>query len=314
LTSVPVTEVGCVLCGETRIQATVCKTKDFCYETCDNEFEYVKCLSCSHVYLKNRPLIEALETIYPSTYLTYDYEQHLGGFINRLRNMVQKAKLQPVSKYARQNDVIIDVGSGAGDFLALAKKFGDPTWTLVGVDFSDRAIEGLRSRGLEDIQGRFETCDYDYDPAGVIIMNQLIEHVEDPVASLQKSFEILRPGGALIIETPNLRAWDPRIFRRRYWGCWHAPRHWNLFDAESLSGVARRVGFEVVQVKYTLNPFAWLHSVQYLLRDRFGWERIGRKFDVDNFLLLCGASGLDIIQKILTGRTSNMRLVVVKPH
>jgi hypothetical protein len=69
----------------------------------------------------------------------------------------------------------------------------------------------------------------------------------------------------------------------------------------------------LTEVTHILSPFSWLHSIQYLLRERFGWERLGRMFDVDKLLPLCMVSGVDLIQRGLTGRTANMRLVAIKP-
>ncbi len=291
----------------------VCLTRDFCYETCGNGFAYVECAGCGHVYLRNRPDLPALDTIYPRSYLTYDYVDHLGGFINSLRNIVQKLKVAPLRRYAERGDSILDIGCGAGDFLALVRRFGDPSWDLYGVDFSPAAVEQLGRRGLKAIQARFEEMEWTGAPVGAIVMNQLIEHVADPAASIAKSFELLRPGGALIMETPNLDAWDARLFRRRYWGGWHAPRHWNLFTPATLGRCVEEAGLQLTEVTHILSPFSWLHSIQYLLRERFGWERLGRLFDVDNLLPLCLASGVDLVQRGVTGRTANMRLVAIKP-
>ena len=143
-------------------------------------------------------------------------------------------------------------------------------------------------------------------------MNQLIEHLEDPGNAMRKAREILRPGGVLIMETPSLEGPDARIFRSRYWGNWHAPRHWHLFSAASLGAAAERAGLRMVSVDYILCPFSWLHSVQYMLRERFGWERIGRWIDVDRIVPLAAATGFDLVQRIFTRKTSNMRVIVQK--
>ena len=306
-------ESGCCFC-HSKSASSVCRTLDFCYETCSNEFDYVACDDCGHVYLRNRPTLDELGTIYPSNYLAYQYEEQLGSFINEVRNWVQRGKVSPIRKYAQHGDFIVDVGSGAGDLLDIVRRFGDPSWELVGVDFSEAAIHGLEQRGFRSISERFEECDWPFErSAGVIVMNQLIEHLEDPRIALRKARELLRPGGALIIETPALEGQDARIFRDRYWGQWHAPRHWNVFSAKSLSAAAEQAGLKVLSVEYIVCPFSWLHSLQYMLRDRWGWERLGRWFDVDHFVPLVAATGLDLIQRAFTSRTSNMRVVAQHP-
>ena len=310
--SVRTRDVSCNLCGGSD-HKPVARTKDFCYGTCDNEFDYVECGRCHHVYLKNRPIIEELGTIYPNTYLTYDYEEYLGGFINSIRQSFQKMRVRPISRYAKGEDGIIDVGCGGGDLLSLIKKYGDPQWRLYGVDFSPEAVERLRQRGIEAVQSRFEELEWSGPEVGVILMMQLIEHVESPKESLSKAFQILRQDGVLILETPSLDSWDAKIFKDRYWGGWHAPRHWSLFRERTLAEACRDCGFEIAEINYTLSPFSWLHSLQYKIRDKWGYDKLARQFDVDKFLPLCAASAVDVVQRLCHGKTGNMQMIVRKP-
>mgnify|MGYP003700396993 CR=1 FL=1 len=305
--------VACALCGSHDIAETVCETRDFCYETCANSFRYVRCAGCDNLYLANRPDLCELSVIYPQNYLTYDYESSLGPIISALRNKVQAKKIKPIARYAQDDDIILDVGCGAGDFLELIQRFGAPGWRAIGIDFSPQAVARARSKGLEVIEGRIEDMADDRpEGVGVIVMNQLIEHVEDPQKVMTICHDMLRPGGVLILETPNPNAWEAVLFRARYWGGWHAPRHWNIFTPEPLGKAAAACGLEPLGVEYTLNPFSWLHSIQYLLRERFGWDRVGRLSDVDRFVPLALASSLDVVQKAVTGRTSNQRLIFTR--
>jgi SAM-dependent methyltransferase len=263
--------------------------------------------------LHNRPRLSELGVIYPDSYLPYDYESHLGGFINALRDRVQRVKIRPLERYLRAGDAIMDVGCGDGHFLDLVRRFGDPSWTLYGVDFSELAAERLRARGLNALQQRFEELDWADGTVGAIVMNQLIEHVEDPTASIAKAYDVLKPGGVLIMETPTLDGWDARLFRARYWGGWHAPRHWNLFTAQSLGRCVEEAGFHVAEVNYLLSPYSWLHSIQYFLTERLGWRRLARLFDVDRLVMLCASGVVDLAQIALSGKTASMRLIAQKP-
>jgi len=47
--------------------------------------------------------------------------------------------------------------------------------------------------------------------------------------------------GALVVETPNLDSWDARLFKETWWGGYHIPRHWTLFDANSLRRLSNAV-------------------------------------------------------------------------
>ncbi|MDA8716504.1 class I SAM-dependent methyltransferase [Alphaproteobacteria bacterium] len=305
---------SCIICGTPNSFAeAVCTTKDFCYETCSNEFEYLDCKNCGNIYLRNRPKVSELSTIYPNNYLTYDYEKLLGGLIFKLRNKVQSVKVKPLLRHLDDDDYIVDVGCGAGDFLSLVKEFGKKNWRLLGVDFSEAAIKKLESRGIEGLVGRIEDQKNDQlMGVGCFVMLQLIEHVENPKDLMQHCVRMLRPGGIILIETPNPYAWDPKLFKKRYWGCWHAPRHWNILSPDLIKNLAKDCGLEVVEHNYTLNPFGWLHSVQYLLREKFNLIMLGKWFDVDKIVPLCAASLIDVIQKTVSGKTSNQQIILRK--
>lgn len=305
-------DVPCPTCASDAFRL-VTRTKDFCYKTCDNEFDYVACNHCDQVYLRNRPVLAHLNTIYPSEYLANDYEGHLGRTIAKLRDAFQRSKISVLTRHLNAGDIVAEIGPGAGAYLDLIRRFGNPSWEVVGVEFAETAVAELRKRGLRVIQSRIEDVEWTGSPAGAFVMNQLIEHVESPRHVLRKCFTALRPGGVMVMETPDLSGWDRKVFEQRYWAGWHAPRHWTLFDVHSITRLGREMGFEVAEVESVLSPFVILHSVQYTLSEKIGWKRLGRFFDVDRLLPLFAASGLDFLLKTLGAHTSNMRIVLKKP-
>mgnify|MGYP003571168879 CR=1 FL=1 len=285
---------------------------DFEYGTCRNEFRFVRCADCGLVYLKNRPAVEELDTIYGAEYIPHFFDEYLGGFISNLRRRVQRMKVSPLRRLLSDDAVVVDVGPGGGEFLTLLRDFGSPGWDLYGVDFSAEAVEGLHKRGLKAVQSRFETLEWQGPPVDAIVMNQVIEHLEDPAAAVEKAQEILAPDGILFLETPSVDSWDYMLFKRRHWGGWHIPRHWHLYDETTLAKLVTEHGFEVTQVDYLLSPNFWLQSVHHYVDERLGWKKVADWFDVSVFPSLVVASGIDVLQKLLRRRTSNFRLVARK--
>ena len=72
----------------------------------------------------------------------------------------------------------------------------------------------------------------------VVIMSELIEHLVDPDGTLDEAWRVLRPGGTLLLSTPNLAAWYNRVLL----ACGIQP----LFTEVSLRGIYGRPGHEVV--------------------------------------------------------------------
>ena len=94
----------------------------------------------------------------------------------------------------------------------------------------------------------------------------------------------------LSVETPDTRGWDARIFRRGYWGGYHIPRHFYLFDASTLSRLLVEQGFEVVSVRSILSPAFWVYSVHNALADSPRLRRLARWFHAQSPLPMAVAA------------------------
>jgi SAM-dependent methyltransferase len=160
--------------------------------------------------------------------------------------------------------------------------------------------------------GRFEDVQLEPASFGLMIMNQLIEHVEDPRAMIAKAGAALRPGGHLVIETPNIASLDARLFRRRYWGGYHFPRHFTLFDARTLESMVSAAGLEPVERRPLICPQFWILSLHHVALER-GWPKgLVEWLSFRNPMLLAPATLLEAIQK-LAWWTSNLQLVARRP-
>jgi SAM-dependent methyltransferase len=108
---------------------------------------------------------------------------------------------------------VLDVGCGDGSFLDhLASYVGDDRVRWVGVDYSEDQLEKAALLPYEFLQ-----CDLDQGiplpDASVDLVHaaEVIEHLVDPDLLLEESARVLRPGGQVLITTPNLHAWYNRV-------------------------------------------------------------------------------------------------------
>lgn len=305
-------DIKCFYCGENN-SSNISLVKDYCLETCNNLFQYVQCKICQNIYLKNRPLLKYLNKIYPQNYSTYDYEKYLGIFVNFFRNKFQEKKIKIINSHLKDDDIVIDIGSGGGDFLKIFRKLSKKKLIFYGLDFSDHAYRALLKNNINPIKKRFEDLDEnDFSEVGAITMFQMIEHVDDPLKNIKKTLKILRKGGIFVIETPNINSWDYKIFKDNFWAGWHAPRHWNILENKFLVKILKEEKFEIVSNACIANPYAWLHSFQYLLKYKYKLESISKIFDVNNFLMLTFFTLLDIFQIGLTNNSSNTQIIAKK--
>lgn len=197
-----------------------------------------KCLTCKTVFLGNKIDNESIKDF-------YNYYGH-NAFSNHL-SLVTKLRyeniLDSLEKY-RKNNTIIDVGCGAGYFLACAAKRG---WRADGSEISDGAIQLAREKGQSVIKGDIADIDFEKDKYDVATLFELIEHAADPEGIIRKLSYALRRGGAIYITTPNYNSLTRKILRER-WGMFNK-EHLFYFMPQGLAAVLKRYNFRIMKIK-----------------------------------------------------------------
>jgi SAM-dependent methyltransferase len=107
--------------------------------------------------------------------------------------------------------VIVDLGCGDGSALAVAAGH-NPAHRFAGFDWSGDALRRAHALGLPVVRAGVTAPGLPVadDAADVVIMSELIEHLVDPDGAVAEARRVLRPGGSLLLSTPNLAAWYNR--------------------------------------------------------------------------------------------------------
>lgn len=141
---------------------------------------------------------------------------------------------------------LLDVGCGAGEFLARMQRIG---WESQGVEPDPDAAEHARDRfGLNVFSGTLVDAGFAGDSFDAITMSHVIEHVADPVGLLAECRRVLKPGGRLVVVTPNTKSLGRRIFGGA-WYPWETPRHLMIFAPQHLQLIATRAGLTIEQLR-----------------------------------------------------------------
>jgi 2-polyprenyl-3-methyl-5-hydroxy-6-metoxy-1,4-benzoquinol methylase len=142
-------------------------------------------------------------------------------------------------------------------------------------------------------------------------MNNLIEHVRDPVQELIKARSLLKDNGVIFIETPNTDSWDFKVFNR-YWGGLHTPRHTFLFNPISTYSVCKLTKLKVEKFLFPISTDHWALSVQNLLQSKKLFNsnlKNGRTWYFKYLLFLF--IPINFIQKFL-GKTGSMEIILAR--
>ena len=174
---------------------------------------------------------------------------------------------------------LLEIGCGMGFLLA---KFREDGWKVEGIEpnkgFCDFIDEhhGIKVSPtiLEEAKRRAASFD-------AVIMLHVIEHVPNPLGTLQEIYRILKPGGTLVLETPR---YDSLMFkllkhRERSVSC---DGHIYFFTTDTLGSMGRKAGFEVQSVNYvgrSLNLARLLWNVGVMTKSRAVQGSIGKLSD-----------------------------------
>ncbi|GAA2344392.1 class I SAM-dependent methyltransferase [Streptomyces kunmingensis] len=172
---------------------------------------------------------------------------------------------------------VLDVGCGDGSAAAItARRL--PGHHLIGVDWSQNALRRAAIRVPEVVRGELTDHGLPFrdSAADAVLLSEVIEHLVDPDTALDELRRVLRPGGHLMLSTPNLAAWYNRalllagvqpVFSEVSLRAIHGRPgtevvgHLRLYTRRALCAFVAAAGFEIVRV--TGAPF---HGVPRPLR------------------------------------------------
>lgn len=287
----------------------VAEATDYEYRTTSMVFRILRCEDCGLFVLDPRPSESALATIYPANYYAY----RTAGYrplVRRARALQlrgqARAMIRGAGRAVGEPLRILEVGCGQGDLLEAFRGL-NPRFALAGLDYSESAIAAVRAKGFTGIAGDARAVRMDAGAFDLIICQQLIEHLHDPVGFLDRLRGWLAPAGKVIIDTPNADTLDRRLFGR-YWGGYHVPRHFFLFTERNIGLLFEKAGARVERV--TLHPSIafWLWSLHNLIWTRWPAAWVDRFFALNNPLLLAPFLLLEAARKPFM-KTATMRIV-----
>jgi len=188
-----------------------------------------------------------------------------------------KNYLQRIEAILPQKGKLFDVGAATGYFLELAKENG---WQASGIEISQYAASVGRKNGLNIVTGNFETCDIRENQFEAVVFWDVLEHFARPDLAVRQARKILKPGGILVINTPDSRSVLAKILRRR----WHAivpPNHLCIFSLKNLTQLLSKNNFEIIKTARVGKKF----SLRTIFKVLANWQKISVLRNISNYFL-----------------------------
>lgn len=150
---------------------------------------------------------------------------------------------------------VLDVGCSSGYLAAPLAAAGA---RVVGIELDPGAAEAARSFCADVLVGDVESMELPLESASfdAIVCGDLVEHLRDPTTTLERLRPLLRPGGRLVLSTPNVANWAMRLSllggRWRYTDRGILDRtHTHLFTRKTLAETVDAAGYRVLELDHT---------------------------------------------------------------
>ncbi|MDH3444211.1 MAG: methyltransferase domain-containing protein, partial [Deltaproteobacteria bacterium] len=174
---------------------------------------------------------------------------------------------------------VLDVGAGGGSYLYQLKQWG---WKTYGVEPSAMGARQGRRLGLTVHQGTLAEARLPNSFFDVVRLENVLEHLPDPIAVFEEINRILKPDGLVYITVPNTRSFVYWLFGEN-WYALDSPRHVICYCPATLMTLCDRTGFEIAGMHFTAGPFNFVRSLKYYFETkgrfspqwlrRIPWER-----------------------------------------
>lgn len=212
-------------------------------------FRYFVCRNCEVLYADPIPTPKDLEFAY-SNFYNYKW----------FRDRVVLKKLQGWHRFIRikkllikfghskcAKEVLLDIGSGAGHFLAVAAQTG---WKVEGIEPSfEESQFAFKVYGLHVLHSRLDSVVLPREHYSVITMWHMLEHVSDPGYVLSQAVQALHHNGLLIIAVPNRKSLASRVQGLK-WG-WSQEPYFHIFHFSKASLLHLLSRFEMNPIHIT---------------------------------------------------------------
>lgn len=211
----------------------------------------VKCNGCELIYVNPRPAPELVI----GGYTEAEDEIYVGAAAGREATFRRCVKL--LERHVKPGRVL-DVGAAAGFFVKAAKDAG---WDAVGVEPCKWLAQyGVERLGVDVQAATLGEAAFPDDSFDVVTMWDVLEHVPEPMEELREVLRILRPGGLLLVNYPDIGTIMAKMAGKNWWFLLSV--HLTYFSRGTLKAMVEQAGFTGFRAK----PHYQVLSVGHLIK------------------------------------------------
>lgn len=298
--TIELVEVPCPICQSTSWRL-LAKFVDWTYGI-GGPFRSVRCSSCGHRYLNPRPTDESLLKCYPEQYGPHHLDRRVKllhaengsdqGQVQRVAMDESKRSFQVLRKLWRRwldnrstwmptiehakvssSPMALEIGCADGWFC---QQLADAGWDIQGIEPVAAAAERARARGIRVHVGTVQDVFVPSQSMDFVAAWMVLEHLPNPVESVQRIGKWVKPGGTFAFSVPNAASLDRFVFGR-HWSGYDGGRHLQFYTPRSLAELLAKGDFRIERAIHqnTIQPF--VGSIGSLVHSLWPASRIAKR-------------------------------------
>lgn len=201
-------------------------------------YRIVQCTKCGFIYANPRSNPSEVLDAYISVEDPLYIEEQEG------RRRTFKKHLEPLHQITGEpgGRKLLDVGAYTGIFVNVARAAG---WQAEGIEPSHWGVAQAAKAGNPVKQGTLASDGFEPESFDVITMWDVIEHFDDPSQELNRAFNLLKPGGVIVVHTIDVGSLTARLMGERW--PFLMEMHIVFFSRATLRAMLERVGFTYIR-------------------------------------------------------------------
>lgn len=179
----------------------LCSTPNNKYVFSLEEYSVYRCQNCNHYYVHPQPSTENLSEMYAKNYYL---DGEPTGFQKHLSDGSEEAfrSIKELCLKIKPNGKLLDIGASYGTFLSIMSAAG---YEVEGIELSPGAVRYANEvTKVKVSEGTLETHNFAPDSFDIVSINNVLEHIPNPIRTIEQIYQILKPGGFVLIIVPNV--------------------------------------------------------------------------------------------------------------
>ena len=263
----------------------------------ENIIHYHKDFRENTIYLCKACRVQFMNPVYSDEYLDDYYSKYVILDVDEEKKVILTTKqayvindnLKAIDQVISTKGDMLDFGIGNGTHAVVARERG---WNVSGYDVDCKITNTLAEKYNMDVRcGDFFKTNWSEKSFDLIYINQVLEHIKNPVDYLKHFRSVLKQNGYLFITVPNINSTSNRIkllFERiglrksRVGKYYDSDHHVFYYSPESLANLVKNYGFEVIYTRNCVKPKVERSKVWLYLSNKL----IERFYSTSTFMLI----------------------------